>query len=673
MGDFVNSVQEMIKVKDRIDNFLDCYSFTRGEGLSSEKLRNERNFAEYLKLLKKFAQRYCIFVNSYDTPWGPIFTPEITQLMTDIGFKIDLYGKFRCSYAAAIDAGELVFEKLEEDTYKIIDITLTTEQDDEVKILSPGFDSFEGRAGLSGITINGIEYSTDTRGLSFIVYDKVTKNVLDSVSFDTYEDFSDTRESYRYEGLKRYIDAHPGVNVIVYNVPKFPVENLTADEKFIIDNGITTSIVEENFEQLDFGLKHYYDNEILRNVLGHREVYCDIDGNWRFEDKQNKYMNIIGGHRATAYQPESFERKIYVYGVCHTFGYAVTDECTIPSQLQKLFNEKAPQYKVIVQNFGYTFARIISDPDKDLKIINSLPVNPGDIILFYSYSDYPDNDIPKIDTRSISHELHDFEIFFDYMHFTPDGYRAIAEKLFDGLMNTGIFDNVNQSPVDVLNNYDFDLSENMQLAEYQTMLNKNYNIEIGSIVMNCNPFTLGHRYLIEKALEKCDFLMIFVVEEDKSVFAFEDRLTLVKEGTKDLKNVKVIPSGNFIISSLTFSGYFCKSEIQDKQIDTALDVKIFAEKIAPCLNIKKRFAGEEPIDNITHQYNETMRKILPEYGIEFIEIPRLEANGNVISASQVRELCKNKDFDALKEFVPETTLKYLLFKYKEKNNTQTTN
>ena len=76
--------------------------------------------------------------------------------------------------------------------------------------------------------------------------------------------------------------------------------------------------------------------------------------------------------------------------------------------------------------------------------------------------------------------------------------------------------------------------------------------KVGAAVMNCNPFTLGHRYLIETAARECDRLYVFVLSEDKSRFSAADRLTLVKEGTKDLKNVTVLPTGPYLISSATF-------------------------------------------------------------------------------------------------------------------------
>lgn len=188
---------------------------------------------------------------------------------------------------------------------------------------------------------------------------------------------------------------------------------------------------------------------------------------------------------------------------------------------------------------------------------------------------------------------------------------------------------------------------------------------VGSIVMNCNPFTLGHRYLIEYAASRVERLYIFVVEEDKSIFPFADRIELVKKGTADLKNVTVLPSGKFIISQLTFSGYFNKAELQDSTVDPSMDVELFGKEIAPSLGITIRFAGEEQLDNVTRQYNETMARILPHYGVDFQVIPRKETDGEVISASRVRKLLGEKNFTAIKKMVPETTFNYLFEKVRQ--------
>ena len=181
--------------------------------------------------------------------------------------------------------------------------------------------------------------------------------------------------------------------------------------------------------------------------------------------------------------------------------------------------------------------------------------------------------------------------------------------------------------------------------------------------MNCNPFTLGHQYLVEYAAAKVARLYIFVVEEDKSEFPFADRIELVRQGVKHIPNVEVLPSGKFIISQTTFSGYFNKADLQDVQVDSSEDVEIFAKEIAPTLGITIRFAGEEPKDNVTRQYNETMKKILPRYGVEFCEIPRKEISAEPISASSVREALKVSDFDKIKKLVPDTTFLYLWAKH----------
>lgn len=190
-----------------------------------------------------------------------------------------------------------------------------------------------------------------------------------------------------------------------------------------------------------------------------------------------------------------------------------------------------------------------------------------------------------------------------------------------------------------------------------------YKPVIGAIVMNCNPFTYGHRYLIEKAAEECDKLFVFVVEEDKSIFKFDDRIELVKRGTSDISNVVVIPSGKFMISSLTFTDYFNKSEIQDKIIDPSMDVEIFAKYIAPAMGITVRFAGEEPLDNVTRQYNETMKRILPKRGINFKTIVRKEAGGEPISASRVRKCLEMKQWDEIRKLVPDATFDFLYKNY----------
>jgi len=95
-----------------------------------------------------------------------------------------------------------------------------------------------------------------------------------------------------------------------------------------------------------------------------------------------------------------------------------------------------------------------------------------------------------------------------------------------------------------------------------------------------------------------------------------------------------------------------------------MDVELFGKYIAPKLGINIRFVGEEPLDHITQQYNHAMQRILPQHNIDFEVIPRKESGGSVISASRVRALLEEKDFDAIKKIVPNTTFSYLVEKFK---------
>lgn len=181
----------------------------------------------------------------------------------------------------------------------------------------------------------------------------------------------------------------------------------------------------------------------------------------------------------------------------------------------------------------------------------------------------------------------------------------------------------------------------------------------GAIVMNCNPMTLGHRYLIEKSLDKVDDLIIFVVEEDRSVFPFKDRFNIMQEEIKDLDNVYLIKSGPYIISQATFPTYFIKKEDDMLEIYTELDASIFADKIAKDLQIDIRFLGSEPEDLVTLEYNNSLKNILEANRIETRIIPRIELEGKIISASRVRKLLKEGKYREAYSYLPETTINYL--------------
>jgi [citrate (pro-3S)-lyase] ligase len=183
---------------------------------------------------------------------------------------------------------------------------------------------------------------------------------------------------------------------------------------------------------------------------------------------------------------------------------------------------------------------------------------------------------------------------------------------------------------------------------------------ISSIVMNCNPFTYGHQYLIEKAAANSDIVHIFLVWENRSLFPNDVRLKLIKEGTCHLRNVVIHKGEDYIISNATFPSYFIKEKNSIVETHARLDVKIFAEYIAPSLAINRRYVGEEPNDPVTREYNKVMIEMLPENNIEVIEVPRLMEGDKVISASFVRNAIKEDKIDSLKSLVPISTYRYIV-------------
>ena len=191
---------------------------------------------------------------------------------------------------------------------------------------------------------------------------------------------------------------------------------------------------------------------------------------------------------------------------------------------------------------------------------------------------------------------------------------------------------------------------------------KNPARDAGCIVMNCNPFTLGHKYLIETASKKCRKLYVFVVSENRSKFSFADRIEMVRRGTSHIDNVVVLETGPYLISTATFPTYFLNKNISPDAVKCRIDIKIFNEYFVPHFGIKKRFVGTEPFSGITNEYNKELKRLLPEAGIELIEVERMKFSGVPISASEVRGLIDIGETEKIKSLVSETTYNYLVEK-----------
>ena len=202
----------------------------------------------------------------------------------------------------------------------------------------------------------------------------------------------------------------------------------------------------------------------------------------------------------------------------------------------------------------------------------------------------------------------------------------------------------------------------------------------GVIVMNANPFTLGHKYLIEKAAAEVDHLFIIPVKEERSLFPYAERKAMIEQSLSTLrstrrgafvakrrknsplstKNGAVLSGSDYAISAATFPTYFLKQLSDAADTQMLLDIDIFCRHIAPALGATVRFVGSEPSDALTRRYNELLAEQLPKHGLRLKEIPRLQTEQAPISATTVRSLMAQGMFVEATKLVPPTTIPYLL-------------
>jgi cytidyltransferase-related domain len=359
------------------------------------------------------------------------------------------------------------------------------------------------------------------------------------------------------------------------------------------------------------------------------------------------------------------KNKLFLIGPCIVYGTNVCEYDSLAVKVEEELTQKGYDYSV------YAITVYFKKWDTLEHVLQSLKIRKNDIVCLIfeqhfkecfaaGFEDKFDLDLAEF----YNNRPEGSNWFWDKpIHTTAAGNKAVAGEIFKKTLEP-VLSKMDFTKESSIVQYKRTFLSEREISEIKKYLQQIQEDEfaqkahgkIGSIIMNCNPFTYGHRYLIEHASKQVDYLYIFVVEEDRSYFKFEDRLEMVRKGTEDLGNVRVLPSGKFILSYSTFQSYFQKEEQKDITVDASDDINIFAEYIAPKLNISMRFVGEEPIDKITNQYNRQMEEILRAHGIEFVEIPRKsDSTDNVISASRVRQFLKEKNMDAIKELVPEST------------------
>lgn len=235
--------------------------------------------------------------------------------------------------------------------------------------------------------------------------------------------------------------------------------------------------------------------------------------------------------------------------------------------------------------------------------------------------------------------------------FTKPEYTAVFEDLgFYSILNTG--------QIQFMENNSYGIRKYLK-EEARGFERLPDNMTAGAIVMNANPFTLGHQYLVEEARKHCDILHVFVLSEETPPFPAADRLALVQEGCRHLPGVYVHGGSEYLISHATFPDYFMKDKKDAVSANGRLDLLVFCRYFKEAFHISRRFAGEEPFCPVTRAYNAQMQEILPDNGIEVFILPRHEVEGIPVSATRVRKYLEEGNLEAIRPLVPDSTWLYL--------------
>lgn len=483
---------------------------------------------------------------------------------------------------------------------------------------------------------------------------------------------------------KSYVDKSGASFLYMNSTALFDVKNRSDRETELME-GITLATQERrklkwlqsdppHMADIHRSLPQYKDDYIAQLNPGLRNM---VQANkLKICDWQSAYFNIRGGQRVTVGQPAKHEHTVHCVGESETFGYGTEDAHTFCSFLQARLNAEQPD-KYRVENHGFPGGAL---PFSVANLLQ-MKISKGDIVVFFGF--------PQLDAERASqlgiHTSHvsfsrphaHGDVFVDDNHFGWTGHRVVADALYDELFVQDRKIPTQSSAPEALESArccvqfvkyllysrTYLAAEESSMQAYLDYLDQERHEtagSVGSVAVNCDPMTNGHLHLLEHAARSCDFVYVFVIEEDGAHFSFDERFAIVTEALSHLKNVKTVRGGRYICTDITVPEYSSKDEKNDVIADMSMEAWSFGEFIAKRLNITRIFLGREPICRITQQYNEQMEMILPKFGINVEIIDRLQQDGEAISASRVRAHLKMKRFDLIQDIVPAATYQHLL-------------
>jgi hypothetical protein len=494
--------------------------------------------------------------------------------------------------------------------------------------------------------------------------EQLTKALSSSPSFDTVP-----KEFVCYDGLRtlgcglqnllslqEWIDfvAHrlrrQGVDLITYRSTwRSPEKHLAIFRREVSDSGRTI---------------RFRKNRSGREIITNLPAKVIHRGKLVNRDLTSKYVNTVNGIRKTTPGLEKdWTRTFHFFGASEAYGAHLKDDETVPSFFSSLVHEICER----VLNHGMGGVNFIDVVGRLL----SSNFQRGDVVFLT---------MPFTGEQLEDHEfILDDDCFFDSYHLNAIGAGKAANLLFENLEERRLVREFDLEALakaeDIISIYKRAICE-IEAAEFEGsdveayltyldakvpgLIERQGNRIYGSVAVNCNPITKGHLTLIEYAAKSVDHLFVLVIEEDKSTVSFEDRFNMVRDVCAEFENITTLRGGKFVCTEYIALEYFVKGEEQPENIDFSLESFYFGTFIAPKLGVTKIFLGDEPSCDVTRQYNDHMDATMPTYGIDLTIIPRkADSDGVPISASSVRKLIQENNWEAVEDMVPPLAYSYM--------------
>lgn len=205
-----------------------------------------------------------------------------------------------------------------------------------------------------------------------------------------------------------------------------------------------------------------------------------------------------------------------------------------------------------------------------------------------------------------------------------------------------------------------------RLHDYRKMLAelRRPGERIAAISLEGAPFTLGHRFIVEKAASENDWVHVFMRRTAVSFFSPNDRLAMARHGVADFPNVTVHPMTVYSFSRGIFPACFIADEKSREKARTGIETQLFRKHLATALGITRLYTGAPSLTDEGGRYNTDLAAWLKAEtvdapALELVQIPRFAVHDETLSSSTVRAVMTTRSLEAVRGMIPESSYLYI--------------